>query len=541
MAASKGEKKMARLCFGSTLVRALSLAIALAVFFGSSARPDQEIEVDTASGPPEESLQREELLFQEFPIVFSAAKMEQPITQSPSSISVITAEDIRRSGATNIADLLRRVPGLDVIRITQSDANISARGFDEPGANAVLVLIDGRSVYLDFFGNILWDSLPIVMEEIERIEVIRGPGSALYGANAFSGVINIITKTPEQLQGTTVSSTIGQFETFINTVIHAGVQDRWSYKVVGSWNETNSMEFDDTNEREDAKASALLGYQFENDSKLTFSTGFDDGDGNTLAGDSVFAREGTLYYAKLNYDYEIWKFQTYYNMTDLDVADEISEEERSIVNNVVDFEIQNTLEPNDENILIWGLNYRYNRVVSRELIGRNQTENVFSIYAQDEFRPVADLAITGGVRFDHHPITGHHFSPRLSAVYEPWENHVFRATFSQAFRNPAFVESYLDLMIMTEAAPLPDFPVTLTGNRDLDSEQITSFELGYQTRQLQNRLGLKAEVFYNLLDDFITLLPVSVDPFPPPTSFDFGFINSGEAIVTGGELSLDYS
>ncbi|MBI5115632.1 TonB-dependent receptor [Candidatus Poribacteria bacterium] len=512
-----------------------SLLLPLSVY----SNPEEENEATQSSsrGP----FKGEEVLFQEFPVVFGAAKMEQPITQSPSSVTVITAEEIRHSGATNIADLLRRVPGLDVIRISQSDANISARGFDEPGANAFLVLIDGRSVYLDFFGNILWDSLPVVMEEIERIEVIRGPGSALYGANAFSGVVNIITKTPEQLQGTTVSSTVGQFETFINTVIHAGVKDRWSYKAVGSWNETNSMEFDDTNEREDAKASVLLGYQFENDSKLTVSTGFDEGDGSTLAGDTQFAREGILYYGKVNYDYENWKFQTYYNLTDLDVTDDISEEERSIVNNVVDFELQNTLEPNDRNTFIWGLNYRYNRVVSRKVIGRNQTENIYSVFAQDEYRPLDNLTITGGARIDHHPITGYHFSPRLSAVYEPWENHIFRASFSQAFRNPAFVESYLDLQIMTEAAPLPDFPVTLTGNRDLDSEQITSFELGYQTRQMQNRLGLKAEVFYNVMDDFITMLPVAVDPFPPPTSFDFGFINSGKAIVTGGELSLDYS
>ena len=148
--------------------------LAATIATGTAYADINEIEAfdeQTSKANDEPYPKRELLLFEEIPIVISAAKFEQPITESPSSISVITAEDIRRSGATTIADLLRRVPGLDVLRISPSDAQIAARGFNESNNNDILLLIDGRSAYVDFFGIVVWDALPIVLEEIERIEI----------------------------------------------------------------------------------------------------------------------------------------------------------------------------------------------------------------------------------------------------------------------------------------------------------------------------------------------------------------------------------
>jgi len=475
---------------------------------------------------------RELFLFEEVPIVISAAKREQPITESPSSISVITAEDIRRSGATTIADLLRRVPGLDVLRITPSDANISARGFNESNNNQMLLLIDGRSAYVDFFGIVVWDDLPIVLEEIDRIEIIRGPGSALYGANAFSGVINIITKTPEKAQGTTLSAIVGEFDTYRWTFMNANVIDKWSYKVVASWDEANSFEDRDKNDHEMFKGNALVKYEFDPESRIYVSAGVNDGDGNTLTRVSGFERDGTFGYAKLNYDYGSWKFQTFYNLIDIDVVAEGDTEERSIINNVFDFELQHSFDPKEKHSITWGVNYRHNRVTSHEIIGRDEQEDLFSLFIQDQYKMLDDLTLTAGIRFDSHPLTGTHFSPRASLVYEPWKEHIFRASVARAFRNPSFVESFLDLNI--------DGAVIANGNRDLDAEEITSFELGYQTRLLDNKLQFKLDTFYNILDEIIEFRQPDFLLPPPPPPFIFDYENQGKAVAYGGEASLQY-
>ncbi len=469
---------------------------------------------------------RELLFFEEVPIVISATKREQPITEAPSSISVITAKDIERSGATSIADLLRRVPGLDVFRTNASDASISARGFNEPSNNDLLLLIDGRSAYVDFFGIVVWDNLPIVLEEIERIEIIRGPGSALYGANAFSGVINIITKTPEQAEGTTLSATVGEFDTYIWTFMNAKALDKWSYKVVANWNESNSFDDRDKNDHETFKGSALLEYNIDPVSRVYFSAGADVGDGNTLTRISSFDRDGTFAYAKLNYDYEEWKFQAFYNLIDIDVVAENDVEERSISNNVFDIEFQHSFEPWEKHSITWGTNYRHNRVSSREIIGKDEDEDLFSIFIQDQYRILDDMTLTAGIRFDSHPLTGVHLSPRASLVYEPWWNHIFRVSVARAFRNPSFVESYLDLAITDGATVIAE------GNRNLDAEEITSFEVGYQTRMIDNKLQFKVDTFYNILDEVIE--------FRQPALFSFDYANEGKAIAYGGEVSLEY-
>ncbi len=515
-------------------------AVVLATAFFCPRAYAQLNDIETADNQLSETVdeaypKRELLFFEEIPIVISATKVEQPITESPSSISVITAEDIRRSGATNIADLLRRVPGLDVLRISPSDAQISARGFNESNNNDVLLLIDGRSAYVDFFGIVVWDDLPIVLEEIERIEIIRGPGSALYGANAFSGVINIITKTPEQAKGTTLSATVGEFDTYTWTFMNANVFDKWSYKTVASWNEANSFEDREENNHEMFKGSALLQYEFDTDSRIYVSAGVNDGDGNTLTRTSGFERDGTFGYAKLNYDYGDWKFQGFYNLIDIDVIASDGEE-RSVVNNTFDIEMQHSFDPWEKHTVTWGANYRHNRVTSHEIIGRNERDDLLSLFVQDQYRMLDDMTFTTGIRFDSHPLTGLHFSPRASLVYEPWESHIFRASVSRAFRNPSSVESYLDLNILLA----PGATLSAIGNRDLDAEEITSFEIGYQTRLFDSKLHFKVDTFYNILDEIIEFRQEDFTLPPPPPPFVLDYENMGKATAYGAEVSLAY-
>jgi hypothetical protein len=216
--------------------------------------------------------------------VVSAGKRPQKISEAPAAIYVITDEDISHSGATNIPDVLRMVPGLDVMEITATDFAVNARGFNKPGCNTMLVLINGRSVYWGFLGLTIWDSFPIVLEEIDRIEVIKGPGSSLYGANAFSGVINILTKAPDDLgSGTSVSAGYGSLDNFATSLIHAGERKNLSYKVSLGWEGTNQWQDRDTKEGETKKLDASLRYRFNRKSEITFSGGHNQGEGKILS------------------------------------------------------------------------------------------------------------------------------------------------------------------------------------------------------------------------------------------------------------------
>jgi iron complex outermembrane receptor protein len=183
--------------------------------WAESAAPDRPEPAVTAISEELELLKEEET-------VSIASRYEQPISQAPSNVYVITDEDIRHSGATDIPTILRRVPGLEVMQTTGADFNVSVRGDNQFRANKLLVMVDGRSIYLDAQGNVFWKNLPVTLPEIKRIEVLKGPASAIYGFNAFDGVINIITKSPEEMKGTTLQFGGGSYGTIMASAIQAG-------------------------------------------------------------------------------------------------------------------------------------------------------------------------------------------------------------------------------------------------------------------------------------------------------------------------------
>lgn len=188
--------------------------------------------IPRASSTTERQLQEESLYLKE-EIVSIASRYEQPISRAPSDVYVITDEEIRNSGATDIPTLLRRVPGMEVMQTNAVDFNVSVRGNNQVLANKLLVLVDGRSIYLDQAGNTIWKLLPVTLAEIKRIEVLKGPASAVYGFNAFDGVINIVTKSPEEMKGTTLQVAGGDLGTLLTSVVQAGTVGNWGYRLSG--------------------------------------------------------------------------------------------------------------------------------------------------------------------------------------------------------------------------------------------------------------------------------------------------------------------
>lgn len=516
----------------------------------------------TENLPGAQQVEKEKLLFQDIPVVITAARKEQPITEAPTTITVITAEDIRYSGAVSIPDVLRMVPGVDVMAINARDQQVGVRGFIGPVNNKLLVLVDGRSVYTDFYGLVFWDIIPIAPEEIDRVEVVKSPASSIYGANAYSGVINIITKSPAQLKGTSLQFTGGGGDTLIGSIIHAGeaANKKIDYKVSAQFDRTKGWANDEEKASEVIRFNALLEYKINEKTKLAISGGRGHSKNRDLfSGENM----GTgivndhIDHFQFDFQYSNLKFHTLLKreQAEIDWLKTASSDSWDIA--TYDTELLHSFQLGKSHSLIWGINYRYNSLKKNVYIPQNRRQNLWALFLEDEITVTEKLRLTLGGRYDHHPLVGHHFSPRGNIFYAPSKKQIFRFSIAQAFHNPSFVDSYLYIenpMATTLPPPLPPMEVPFTfiseGNETLKPEGITAFEIGYDST-LTNRLKLKLNLYYNRYTDFFTRQNVisyygNNELFP---GFPGGMIpkivtamveNHGEAWGIGGEVQLDF-
>ena len=217
-----------------------------------------------------------ELLYFKEETVSIAARHEQPISQAPSNVYVITDDDIRRSGAPDLPTVLRRIPGLEVIQVTGADFNVSMRGNNQLVSNKLLVMIDGRSIYVDVQGSVYWKAIPITMPEIKRIEVQKGPASVLYGFNAFDGIINIITKSPEEMKGATAQFGGGAYGTISSAAVYANSYKKFGFRLSYGHDQNQQWRNGSAVAYRDNKFNVQTEYALGGDSKLSFSGGLVD-------------------------------------------------------------------------------------------------------------------------------------------------------------------------------------------------------------------------------------------------------------------------
>ena len=485
--------------------------------------------------PSAENLSGSELLlFQEIPEVITAAKELQPITESPSAVSVITADDIQRSGVTNLPDLLRTVPGLDVMEATASDFNITARGFNRLLANKMLVLVDGRSVYQDMLGVTLWQTLPLLLDDIERIEIVRGPGSALYGANAFSGIINIITRTPQETPPLAISRITGDHDLEVASLIHGGRVEKVDYKLslasdrLGAWDETANAAagldpISHNVSRWNASAQRALG-----GGVMTAYVGASDGHLQILPDEAwgIIDFRSALDYWNLVYEQPDLLVRGFSNHGEQVVASDLDD---WVEFHTYDLEVQKRLQPRHDHSAILGATWRQNRIhLSEE---QDYKQRLYGAYVQDHYTNDHGVSVVGGIRYDHHALTGDHLSPRVSAVYSPRRGESLRASIATAYRNPSFFESYLDLH---QGEVMPGISLWWHGNDELGAEKITSYDIGYQA-VVSPRLRWEINAFYNKLDDFIVKAMVA-----GPPDLEFTYLNDGSATARGAETAIAF-
>ena len=483
--------------------------------------------------------------------VTSVSKKAQKTSETAAAVFVISAEEIRRSGALNIPDLLRMVPGLDVAQIDGSQWAISARGFNGQYSNKLLVLIDGRTVYTPVFVGVFWDSQNVPLESIERIEVIRGPGAAVWGSNAVNGVINIITKSAGETQGGSVDAGAGNAITGPEAIRYGDkARGLGAYRVYAEGFHAGSLPTSaGLNGQDDWR---LIHGGFRTDSNLSakdsLTTEGDvvQGDAGELATVPVSLQPpvtATLAMRNRYWDWNLlarWKrtisprsetsLQVYFDrMTRGDPT-------YGIGLNTLDIDFQHHVAWGTRQDIVWGLGYRLSadgtsptlRIV---FTPQNRLTQLFSLFAQDEviIRPDR-LRLSVGARLEHNGYTGFDVEPSARVAWSVNSKYMVWSAVSGAVRTPA--RSDRDIRVNYEALPgsiatgyLPIL-VSFFGNPNGKNERLTAFEAGYRNTWTSN-LSVDTTVFYNRYHDMESSEPgamgVEMTPAPPhlliPTTF----------------------
>lgn len=487
---------------------------------------------------------KDELLFLKEETVSIASRYEQPISEAPSNVYVITDEDIRNSGATDIPTVLRRIPGLEVMQVTGADFNVSVRGDNQLGANKLLVMVDARSVYVDVQGSVYWKALPVTLPEIKRIEVLKGPASVMYGFNAFDGVINIITKSPEEMKGATVQVGGGELGTLHSAAVYANRHRQFSYRLSYGHDQTNQWRNRKAPAFRDDKFNVQTEYALSGDSTLSVSGGLvkaSDFDGNVR---DVAVNTGvpTLGYARAAYDRPHFFIRAFWNRYDihgpvtttpllapfLSLTDRNFKPGLTLQGNTHDIESQYRIALGNASHLTVGLNYRHN-TLSSNFIDQYRTEDRLGSYLQADWKPSDVFHLVGGMRYDLDTFIHPTISPRGSLLVTPTPNHSVRATVALGYRPPTMFETYTAgtaLLIL----PSGIFPLQQTSGqngRNLSPEKIVSYELEYQGWYLWHRARVRGALFYNHLSDLITATSGSN-------------LQQGVADIYGGEAGIEF-
>ncbi len=493
--------------------------------------------------------------------VTSVSRKKQMLSEAAAAVYVISQEDIRRSGATSIPEVLRLVPGLQVARINSNKWAVTSRGFNGLFANKLLVLIDGRSVYTPLFAGVRWDAQDTLLEDVERIEVIRGPGGTLWGANAVNGVINIITKSAKRTQGALVSGGGGDQERGFGAVRYGGALGRGAYmRLYARYFDRDDFEDALGGDAGDRWKMYRGGFRMDWDvsgrDALTLQGDVYDGEAGqsislpSLSPPSVVAVEEDFDTSGGNVltrwgwtfsDSSDLALQLYYDhtrRTDLNLV-----ERRDTYD--VDFQHRFPLPGGQE--VVWGLGYRYTRDRTEGTFavsfdpGRRSDE-LWSAFVQDEMHFLDDrLRIILGSKFEENDYAGFEAQPNARVLWKPARDHTLWAAVSRAVRTPS--RSDTDIRINFDIFAVPGAPPTLLSifGSDIESEDLLAYEIGYRGEPSE-RLSVDMAAFFNIYKHLVTREPgvpfVETDPPPAHMVQPFTFDNKMDGETFGAEAAL---
>lgn len=542
---------------------------------GQTAALDAELE--------EETIQMGDVL------VTAASLRPERITDAPAAVTVMSAREIQmESNHGQIPRMLESQPGVDIVQSGVSDFNINTRGFNSSLNRRLLVLLDGRDMAIPLLSVQEWTSVPIPPEDMKRLELVRGPGSALYGANAFNGVVNVVSASPREVLGTRVTVGGGELSTLRADVRHAGASGPWSYKVnlgrlqsdtwskdrtvapfeyAGLTPERRKLNTDDivTN-----YGSARLDRDFADGSVLTFEGGwvqvenelFVTGIGRVQVG-KTNKPWGRINYGTQRINAQVWATTRNSSEPNYSLLSGIPIEDKSYN---VHAEFQHNFSALENRFrLVWGASQRFQHTdtegtLLRDIKGNTYVadDNFTGVYGQAEYQFADQLKGLVATRIDRSSLFDTQISPKAAIVWSPNTNHTFRATFNRAFQYANYSEYflYVDVSAPVNLQPLElgieaalsaavgspvDLPlnfgptrVLALGNEDLDVEKILGWEVGYKG-VYGRKLFVTLDAYYNRLEDFITDLLPGVNPdFPSykvPAAVPAAFLPTVEGAI----------
>lgn len=496
--------------------------------------------------------------------VTSVSKKSEKASEAAAAIFVITNEDIRRTGATSIAEALRMVPGMQVAKGGSAQWAVSSRGFNDQFANKLLVLLDGRSVYTPNFSGVWWDVQNVLLEDVERIEVIRGPGAALWGANAVNGVINVITKEAKDTQGSFITAGGGSNRLAFGSARHGGtLGDNGHYRIYAKHDQWDEGRF----------GSGKIGQGDEwNISQAGFRSDIKaDKTSLTIQGDAYTSEQEQDYalpvagvpYTRLNEDTQTvlganlmakWSrviserstvsFNSYIDFAQRDVV--VVEMD----NTTIDFDFQHDYAASDWHDFTWGMGVRY---LSDQLNGTPYLRFVpdssdrieLNAFMQSKLEVLPDWTVTLGQKLEYNEFTELEYQPSIRSAYLIDDKQTLWGAVSRAVRTPS--RSARDLVNVTSAVPaLANGLAIRYGNNNTESEELIAYELGYRAQPYED-VALDVTAFYNDYSNMIfnqigTPFVVPADPtFGLYTQLPVTLVNGAEASTYGFEAAFNYN
>lgn len=488
--------------------------------------------------------------------VSSVGKKAQTLDEVPAAVHVIRGEDLRRGGATSVAEALRRVPGYQVGRSDANTWTVTSRGFSS--ANKLLVLVDGRSVYSPLHSGVFWDAQTVFLEDVERIEVVRGPGGALWGANAINGIVNVITKSAKDTVGGVVYGG-GGFEERAFAGARHGARAGEDHVVRVS---ANTVTRDDSVQARDPDEDSFDDYQMsrgdlrwdwkagERD-KIAFIAGYYEGKAQEriqepllTAPFSLSYRDRTLLsggHAVLRWQRELGpasdlSVQAYFDRVERE--SELFEE----VENAGDLEIQHRFSPLEGHDLVWGAGYRIYQIdfeggFFATTDPEERVDDLPSVFLQDEITLLEKrLKLTVGARAEHNDYSGFEIQPSARLAWTPHDEHMIWLAASRAMRTPSILDNDFRLNALT----LPTAPPTVLavfGSRDFRSEELIALEAGWRARPWEPLL-VDVATFFNVYDDLRSLEPGTAFSEPGNDVSPFFIRNEATARTYGIEVAL---
>src|SRR6267154_1391475 len=477
--------------------------------------------------------------------ITSVSKRAERLSDAAASVFVITAEDIRRSGVTNLPEALRLAPNLQVAQVNADGYAISARGFNGSAANKLLVLIDGRSVYTPLFAGVFWDVQDVMLEDIERIEVISGPGGTLWGVNAVNGVINVITRSAKNTQGGLVAAGIGSRENDVALRYGDTAGADGNYRVYGKYFDRNHTFTADGTTKDDAWHKSQAGFRADwdrpGDQLMVQGNAYKGREGQPLPGSIATGASFTLGTISLSGANLTTRWghaleggsnivvQAYYDRTERSVPPTFAE-----TLDIFDVQFQHSMRLAGSHAVVWGGEYRYSfdRLENSSFFAflpASLNQRWASVFAQDETTVARDLRLTLGARVERNDYTGNEFLPNARLAWKFAPDHLLWTAASRTVRAP----SRFDRDPFVPNPPPANPPLLLAGGPDFRSEVAKVYELGYRG-QPATSISYSVTVFHADYDHLRT------QDFAPSGTFLLVLGNGMEGTTNGVEMWVNY-